>query len=367
MLSVAALIAVDTAQTDVEMSFNQVNSDRAFYVAEAGIQRAFQEIRKDDDWRTGFLKVQFADGEYSVAVVDSTGIPNLQDTIVLRSTGVLSNGVANLEAWIAPEYNQPFKYALYADSSIFLENNTCTDSYNSDSGSYYATRLTEGGDIGSNGTILMENSASVGGDALAATDGGITMDNSSNVAGDTVSGVPKTQIEPIPQEDFDSALLVNSAPSGFSGSYKYNSGNHSLSLSGSDVLELSGGTYYFSDITLNNQASIRVAPGEQVTIYMTGDLYLNQSSSLNFGEPAANMLIYSNGETFKIGQTAQFSAAFYGPNAHVSTRNNTDLFGAIVSKSISIENYSCFHYDRTLSKLNAEKTGEMLMVAWREL
>ena len=54
-------------------------------------------------------------------------------------------------------------------------------------------------------------------------------------------------------------------------------------------------------------------------------------------------------------------------NADVLIRNNTSVYGAIVSGSITLDNHACFHYDRTLANIILGKTGEFLMVAWREL
>ncbi len=134
MLTMAAIMAVNTAQTDIELSFNQLQSDQAFYVAEAGLRRAFVQLNDDNDWNTGYANEAFEGGLYWVAIVDSFVNLALVDTVVIKATSRKDDGFANLEAVVVPEYENPFQWAVYSEQDITLGNNTCTDSWDSDSG-----------------------------------------------------------------------------------------------------------------------------------------------------------------------------------------------------------------------------------------
>ena len=55
MLTGVGIMSVDRATTDIDLAYNQLQSDRAFYIAEAGLQRAIAELRNDDSWRYLYL------------------------------------------------------------------------------------------------------------------------------------------------------------------------------------------------------------------------------------------------------------------------------------------------------------------------
>jgi Tfp pilus assembly protein PilX len=67
MLTLLAIMAVNTSNTDIDLSFNQINADKALYIAEAGAKHAFIELNNDNGWRTGFSNLTFDDGTYSVS------------------------------------------------------------------------------------------------------------------------------------------------------------------------------------------------------------------------------------------------------------------------------------------------------------
>ncbi len=57
-------------------------------------------------------------------------------------------------------------------------------------------------------------------------------------------------------------------------------------------LVLSTGVYYFSDITLGQNAVVALEPGAEVTIYMTGDLVLgNRLNSMKTVRPPSSDLL----------------------------------------------------------------------------
>jgi type II secretory pathway component PulK len=56
MLTGIAIMSVDRANTDMQLSSNQTRDERAFYLAEAGIERARTALNSDNTWRSGFYK-----------------------------------------------------------------------------------------------------------------------------------------------------------------------------------------------------------------------------------------------------------------------------------------------------------------------
>ncbi|UCD65070.1 MAG: hypothetical protein JSW34_06465 [Candidatus Zixiibacteriota bacterium] len=367
MLLLAAIVAVDTAQIDMDLSFNQLHLDQAFYVAEAGLKQSVVKLNENNTWDTGYANVVFEEGIYSVAVIHSDPDSLLIDTVTIRSSGAVQKANATLEGMVVPELLYPYQYAVFGQDSVKMENNTCTDSYNSDSGSFDATTDVLGGDVASNGEVMITNSAIIGGDASSALADGVDLCPTCSVRGDLANGVDPYVVDPLPQEEFDYAHSVSAAPGGLSGSYTYDGITHELNLATNDVVTLSGGVYYFSDITLAANSQVLVAPGAKVMIYMTGDIILQNNTSINPTQPASSLIINSQGDIHTMGQSIDIQAAFYSPAADIFIGDGCDFYGSIIGASVSMDNAACIHYDRALSEYPVSVTGAMLMISWREL
>ena len=366
MLVAVGIMSVDRSTTDIELSFNQLHEEQSFYGAEAGIARTMVEINRDFSWRGPIVGEELGGSKYTVIVLDSTWDSTLADTVIIRSTANREGAAVNLEVWIAPYYFQPFIYAAYGADSIIMRNSACIDSYNSDSGSYDSTLLPEGGDIGTNGYIVMAQTANVYGDAT--TSGGtITLDGSAVIHGDTSTSEDPLDFTVVDASDYAWAETNSLAPSGFTGSYFYDPTTDALAINNDDTLVLSDGVYYFSSITLGQTASLQIAPGANVTIYMTGDLTIGQFSSVNPGGSAADLTVYSQGNMLELRNHTEFNGAFWGPTTNVIVENNTNVYGSIIGASVTIENSACVHFDRSLLKLITTEIERMDIVAWRQM
>ena len=99
---------------------------------------------------------------------------------------------------------------------------------------------------------------------------------------------------------------------------------------------------------------------------MTGNLTLEQYSSLNPDGIPSDFLIYSKGDQLTLGNSMEFRAAFWGPETDISISNNTDVYGSLVGASISIANSACIHYDRSLLEISGLTPIGMNMVAWKQ-
>lgn len=367
LISAAALMAVNKSSTDMIMSYNQVHEEQAFYVAEAGLKHAIAKLDEDNSWKAGFDNVAFGQGHYRVAVVDSTAVAGISDTILIYSRGEVSTCVSILEAAAVPDYKYPFSYAMFAKDGIVFDKETCTDSWDSDSGSYAQTQLDSLGNIGSNGTIYGAKLVDFGGDISVATEGGITLGPGSTVNGDTTTTADSVDLDLIPPEEYVWAENNSNAPSGLSGSnYNYNGGTHTLTMGAGASLELQGGVYYFSSIQMGQESNITIAPGASVVVYMGGDIVFNQNSTINDGGLPSDLMIFSQGSlTFNQGNT--FSGTFYGPNAHIQYDQTSQVYGSLVGGTIKLDAGACFHYDRALAKVKRRCEAGVDQVTWREI
>ena len=368
MLTAVGIMSVDRSTTDINLSFNKLSEEQAFYVAEAGLQHGFAELNRDFTWRAGVVTLPVGDGFYIVSVIDSTTDTLLADTVILRSRAVVNDAAAAVEGYIVKSPPIPiFKYALFAGDSLRMDLNSCTDSYNADSGTYAATVDTLGGDIGSNGFLDLQGGSVVGGDA--STDGEtITYGGGATVLGNTTSSADEFPMNLIPQSEYDWAEANSAAPSGFIGSgYTYNSLTDDLTLGKDEELTLSSGVYFFNNIFLGQGSDLKIDSGAQVTIYMTGDFNAGQFTTVNANGNPTDLLIYSTGDYLTLDQSVEFRAGFYGPNTEFTISQNTSLYGSIVAASVLLKQGSCIHYDRNLVEIERDQPNKISMVAWRQI
>jgi len=363
MLTMIGMFAVNRSNTDVDLAFNKVHSDESFYIAEAGAKRAVYELKQDYRWRTGFDSVSFSGGRYSVAVLDSNIDPALYDTMIVLSDGWTSNALANIEITLWKKPFNPFLYAMFGEDTLAIKNGFNTDSYNSDSG-YAASRLDSAGSAGSNGIIQVDLGAHVGGDVLTSMTGGADVHPAATVTGTIADDVPKVEIPPVPDAEFDWAKANNAAPGGLSGSYTYDMATGALSTNGELILD--DGIYYFSSIDMKTKASITVKPGAKVQIYVSDFAYFKNDGDVNPGGNPSDFLLISQGPVYLMNG-GSMSATVYAPESVVDMKNSGDFFGSVVGKEVKCSNSALFHYDRALSKFKKDEWLTADVVGWREL
>ena len=372
-LSVAITMSLNSAKTDTDLSFNQLASEQAFYVAEAGIHRAEIELDRNSNWTSGFANVAFSGGTYAVTVITDSIQPGLGDTVILRATATMKEASGAIEEWLVPEVTYPYTYALFAKDRIDMMNNATTDSYSSDSGTYAATKLPIEGDIGSNGIIVLQENVKINGNVSTSLAGGITI-NKAIVTGDTTSKSAPAEVPSIPQSAFDQARASNSAPAGLTGSgYTFNSTTKNLTMGNNATLQLASGTYYFNDFRADNNATITVAPGAKVIIYVQKQMSLRNNSRFNNNGAPGNVTVFgANGcppgtRELIIENNGSFWGSYYGPDNEVWVSNNGIAYGSLIGSKIMMDNNESFHYDRNLSKKSGPVSEDLEKIAWREL
>lgn len=97
---------------ELQMMQNQVFAAQARYIAEAGLNRAFAEIRNDRNWDDGFSGVNFEnEGSYSVTITDPC--PEPESDLRIESTGTTNSGfTARLQADIKISWDTPHRIRI---------------------------------------------------------------------------------------------------------------------------------------------------------------------------------------------------------------------------------------------------------------
>ena len=124
--------------------------------------------------------------------------------------------------------------------------------------------------------------------------------------------------------------------------------NGNFLLDGNKVIELPSGTYYFNDFTITGQAQFSVS--DSTTIYVAGNLERSGGTLVtNPTKTPSNMKFLMTGGTANVTSENDFYGVIYAPNTAVTIDGNSDLFGAVVGKTLTITGSGVGHYDESLN------------------
>jgi Tfp pilus assembly protein PilX len=145
----------------------------------------------------------------------------------------------------------------------------------------------------------------------------------------------------------------------------------SISLSGSKVLTFAGGytrIYVSGDISVSGLASIAVAEGAKVEIYVSGAVLIAGNGLVNHTNRAENFQLYVVGsQNVSISGNGNFVGVVYAPRSNVSLDGGGttgDVVGAIVGNLITLNGHMNFHYDEALRKMGPFRGWNV--VSWEE-
>ncbi len=357
-------------------------STQAFWLAEAGAQRALWEINGNGSWDnwddcedgTPNCK-ELAKGVYDNYEVRIEGFGGSNPEII--STGYGPSDSYYREIKVTLEGSGLFSYAAFGDNSVTLGGNGATDSYNSADGDYGGENIASNGDVGTNGddegavTVNGDN-AQVNGSASTGPDG--TIEGEENVTG------AKTH-------DNNVQLSAISIPSELSGlsedeEKKLSNDDDSQTLSAGDYhfssIQISGGTLTLDGtvrIYLTDSHSLTISGGGSLTVngqlelYVTGDCNVGGNGIVNDSGLPSNLVVYSTHESsgesngFTLSGNSAFYGAVYAPNANLAVTGDGDIYGALVGKTVNVSGNGDIHYDEALQDLGG---GGYTIASWKE-
>lgn len=277
---------------------------------------------------------------------NSGGAPGSQQVVTLSGQGVMN-------------------YAVYATgdncAAITLSGTAFTDSYDSSQGIYAKTKSNTGGDVGVNGNINLKGDALVKGTIYAPnpTAGscrngtpGITIQGGDARAsgGYAPLAAPVAFITPMPVTSGEADIKLRANKTLPPGKYE------DVTVDGRVTLTLSPGIYSFNSLRLKNRASITLAPGGPVIIFIAGK---NTSKALDLdggdiqnpsGIPSNLILVHSGTDNFELSGGADLYGVLYAPNADVKLSGKAQWYGAMVVRSLDVSSDSAIHYDRDLGR-----------------
>jgi hypothetical protein len=161
--------------------------------------------------------------------------------------------------------------------------------------------------------------------------------------------------------------------------YVLGTGNYqlsSLSMSGNSgtVMLIQGNAVLLvtGNVSFSGSASIRIAPGAQLKMYVSGSsTSLGGNGVVNDNANATNFFYYGlpGNTSLSLSGNAGFTGVIYAPSAALTLggggNNTVDFIGASVSGTVKMNGHFNFHYDENLGRL---QTGRgYIVTSWQEL
>ncbi len=378
MLSLIGVASIMTSNTEMDISGNAQYQTAAFYLADAGAERAQAVLQDSSDWRYGFYDEPLGDGIYNVMVFDSLSLPYLGKNLLVRSTGTVQGAETTIEVMLAPKYRSKFEYAAYGRDDFKMNGGGLIDSYDSDLGTY-ASQAVNGPDlgghmyasdnalIGCNGTIKTAGNAQVHGDAVTSPTG--IFDIGGVLYGDSIRQATPIVLDSIPASEMADAQASNDAATNLrlTGAAAYDPVTNALiSSNADDSMIFSSGTYYFSSAQI--KGTLVVEPGAQVFIYTDGVWDGSGGSMVNLDGVPSNLHIYSTGSVFNITGGSAVCAAVYAPEATMTVTGGSEFYGSLIGKTYDNGGGTNLHFDEALLRLTDEDfIAGYSKIGWTEL
>lgn len=426
VLGIAITSYIQLARTNLNVSNRAFYNNAAINLAETGLEEAMWSINQMVDgngsawsgWTTsgnnarrkwtGYAFDQNATGTVRVYVTNYNGASN--PTLVARSSVAVVGG-APIEKWIQVTLSKRSKFAngLVAKDSIrFSGNNASVDSWNSDPDHDPATAAIgyssgvkkDNGSVGSISVsvdaVLIQNADIWG---YAATGGALPSVGSNGLVGPfgTSSGtMDMSRVSTDFSANFDPVTPPSSAYIGLGtitntltlprggdtvsgdGYYYYEAdsiafNNKVLTISGKVILKLNN-TSTAIDIG-GGSGELHIDSGSSLAIYASGDIkiagngVMNGSTTTASANQPANFMIWgtktSGTQNIQIAGNGVLSAVVYAPQGSVQINGNGDVCGSVVANDITVVGNATFHYDESLSDLDAGNPYGI--TRWKEL
>lgn len=365
----AAFLARVVSEANMAIRYN--GSTRAFWLAEAGIQHGLLSVNSGDwsGWdETNSTTQTINIGDYHVAVDASNS------TITSRGWFPGEESANRFERTVQVTISRSaseFTYAAFGDAYFNMTGNALIDSYDSSNPGYRGTD----GDAGTNGAIWFGNETAnpyVYGNLTYGAEGGYPADWGNHTSSDET---PEQIIVP---------MVPVTVPGYFIGSTNLGT----LTVKNKKPVTIRDGTYMLSGLdisngilTLTGNVKLYISGGLNitglegkmeilgtVTIYCSGDMFIEGQGILNASALPSNCVIYGTGPegtSVRIGGEGAMYAGIYAPNSDVMVHGNGEIFGSVMGKTFTSVGNGKIHYDEALK--NTGGASGYIITSWQEL
>lgn len=346
---------------------------RSSYVAEAALNLSYANILRGNSGVIGSASdpVGIGGSTFFVEAADLGG-----GRTGLVATGLSGGSLTRVEMVALRAFEPPTpNWGAFGDEWVQIDSNSMVDSFRASDGSYgsqdvnrmgskrYATTESH---VGSNGTIGMNSNTVIFG--TATTGPGGSMAGDPNVQGGSIqsTNTPVT-LDPV---------TVPNLP--MVGSIHRTRGNlvvppvslHLSSLvvnSNARVTIVGPATYVIDYLEVNSNSELYFdTSGGPVEVFVTGDLIINSNSEVRplNGNPADLSLQLSStlSHTVRLSSNIELTAQVYAPEAHIDVSSNSEVFGSVVARRLTLNSNSAVHQDLDLGSVS--QSGDTTDARW---
>ena len=375
-----------------QMSVRSSDWNAAIPVLEAGVEEALTHMTRDtnqptaNNWTSATIKGipaytkkrTFSDGSYFfVYIVNyASNNPTIYSQGFVRSPYNTNKFIGRTVMVGVTNPPTVFTHAMAVNGNVNLVGSPVIDGYDSRRGGYNtATNRDAVGGIATDAQLL--NTVSLGG---ANIYGPIATGPGAVILGGTVGDVAWNASHSGIQPGWSTATMnvsypSNSAPAGAaswtpptqytnitSGSYAlagYTSSGD-MTINGNVVLYITPGNSF----TVKGSDTITIKPGGSLKIIAGGNVSIAGGGVLNGTGVAGNFSIVglSSCTSISYAGNAQFIGTVNAPQADFSIKGTTDVYGAIIANSASMNGNTALHYDEALAYQDS-----YIVNSWQEL
>lgn len=403
LLGVLMSALFSTAKLSSQYALTGSGEIEARYAAHAAIQRAFGELARDPDWRSGWTArtklVQNPELTYTLEVRNNAfGTPLAENEVFLYAQGYSLDAIEPVPlaalAGTAVRPGGKFGEAGFGFAGLTMKADSVSDAFDSRIGDHWynpgeddddrKTLVADAGHVGSAKLVELHDSK-VEGDIVLPDPSSFQLDSTtySGEAEVVLSGsgeftgeeqrpkrrreIPKT-VSPYPEHTATTSVLDIEALDVEEGHHTLAPGPYNrLEVRQDQTLRLTSGAYFFHELDLRgatlvldrSSGPVKVFIGETASIV---DSTVNRSEVDEDNEnpkPADFQLLFTDLEEDPTTGTSGSKAAIAGSyfNGVISGKGlqldvkQSDLFGAVVGKTVTLE-ASKLHYDQATEDIN---------------
>lgn len=352
------------ATTERISADESVYLDKAFYLAEAGLERGREWLNATSTlpvaYQELFEEEPLGEGSYDVSID-----PISATQYEISSTGRFGSPTVAKTLKIVMQRQSVFSYGIFGDENVSLRGNAYIDSYNSGDGSYGGANVNSDGDVGTNAisavypySVYLCNNATINGDVIIGPGGdvdeAIEVRNNAEINGTSSSA---DSLQELPEVPIPTGLPYEGSISlsGNSTSMLTTSGEYSfIQLNSNSRLTLDGDLtlYITGALSLNSNSQIIITEGSNVEIYLSGTFSQSSNTQINnLTQDPTTLAIYGTDSLTAVNwaSNSDFYGAFYAPNADVDIHSNAEIYGSIIADTIDLASNSRVHYDERLA------------------
>ena len=372
VLVTLAVALLTMTNNDTKMSTLQRESNKAFYLADAGIEDALWKLNttvenggEGIDWRpTNEPDPGTATEYYQVSIEDID-----TDKIKITSTGVVlgskfSSGKRKIEVTAEIDYiiTAMYKYAILADKIILFQGTPGPD-------------IT--GDVHSNDDILVSGQFDENyyGNATSSGD---TNDLDDTADSSNTGILPKT----IPTVDYtvlEARALADETLSGYPHIHGDISLGNGQKLENPDGTPLTGIHYIKGDLEAKNGSEIYVEDG---AIIVEGNVDIKEGATFNIfndddylnpDDPLTALALVSQGNIKIYAKSSILTGIVQSilpdgtSEGFIELKNGCEVTGSVIADTVYVRNKSKINYDTSMNQFTTKGDPFFKKTSWREV